>query len=694
MTNRGATGLTLSLSSDYPSSSSSLSSSLPGRSGTGRAETFRVGEYAAAKKAATRIVCDAEELEPHLHKPWLTDWLEERHGSDEPDDGTKLAIPLGSAWVEDEQLKRHTFLCGSSGYGKSRLAVHLAIEQLKAGCSVVALELKDQTVLHLLELARRAGFPAERVVPILPGYGCPPAWNPLDADALEMSADEAVKALFDVVRDTSEGWGQQIADVLRNSLRLAAAHRLSLLEVVRLLQSDDYRNGLLRREPEPGVLDPDSYEEVVAFFQDEFASMGPARRAEAAAPVLRRIREPVSDPFLRSLLCSRRPSFRLSSLWREPRLVLVHLDQQKLGEDGVSLVGTLLVRQLFLAAARSGGKGGNPVVLFLDEIGRLQKFLGDAPGDTLAFARSYDLRVIAACQFLTQLDPKLRKGLLANTAVQGFFRLEPEDAQAADWLAPLMANKEPAKLVLDADAKRTVTTSYPVTDAEDRPLLVSGAAKTLLTRLGSRASPSERLRALDNLLSFCRLPRPAKAADTSLSELVAGVPGSDWEFAVSASLDTTASANALALVVRFPRPKVRVLERGGEGESARKLRSRLTSLPVRRALLHLPGVSQPGEIETVSVPDAGTPDAAYLSAALSGGQSDAEVQACLAERKERIRQVAQTLVAPVAQEPAAGPDGTAPGKQTRGKPSRDNKAAVPVVASVPAVPEAEEDDSV
>ena len=688
MTNRGATGLTRSLSSDYPSSSSSLAHPTPRRSGTGRAGTYRVGEYAEAKKPATRIVCDAEELEPHLHKPWLMDWLEERHGSDEPDDGTKLAIPSGSAWVEDEQLKRHAFLCGSSGYGKSRLAVHLAIEQLRAGCSVVALELKDQTVLHLLELARRAGFPAERVIPILPGYGRPPAWNPLDAEGLGMSADEAVKALFDVVRDTSEGWGQQIADVLRNSLRLAAAHRLSLLEVVRLLQSDDYRNGLLRREPESGILDADSYEEVVSFFQGEFASMGPARRAEAAAPVLRRIREPVSDPFLRALLCSRRPSFKLASLWREPKLVLVHLDQQKLGEDGVSLVGTLLVRQLFLAAARAGGKGGNPVVLFLDEIGRLQKFLGDAPGDTLAFARSYDLRVIAACQFLTQLEPKLRKGLLANTAVQGFFRLEPEDAQAADWLAPLMGSREPAKLVLDADARRNVTASYPVTDGEGRALLVSEAAKTLLTRQCSRSSPSERLRALDNLLSFCRLPQPAKAADTVLPELVKGVPGDDWEFAVSND------ASALRFSVRFPRPKVRVLERGGEGESARKLRSRLTSLPVRRALLHLPGVSQPGEIETVSVPDAGVPDPAYLSAALSGGQSDAEARECLAERKERIRQVAQTPVTPVAREPAAEPDGTEPGKRTRGKPSRDNKAAVPVVASVPAVSEAGEDDSV
>ena len=54
-------------------------------------------------------------------------------------------------------LARHACVCGATGSGKTRLALHLLAEQLKAGCSVVMLDPKAETVRHLMQLAYRGG---------------------------------------------------------------------------------------------------------------------------------------------------------------------------------------------------------------------------------------------------------------------------------------------------------------------------------------------------------------------------------------------------------------------------------------------------------------------------------------------------------------------------------------------------------
>ena len=109
--------------------------------------------------------------------------------------------------------------------------------------------------------------------------------------------------------------------------------------------------------------------------------------------------------------------------------MLVHLDSAALGDEGARLLGGLMAHQLLRTAMRADGPV--PVVLALDEMGVSEEFVGGAAAKILAIARSRGLRLLVACQHLAQLSDGLRQALLANAAVQAFFRLGHADARLA-----------------------------------------------------------------------------------------------------------------------------------------------------------------------------------------------------------------------------------------------------------------------
>jgi len=138
---------------------------------------------------------------------------------------------------------------GATGSGKTRLALHLLAEQINAGCSVVMLDPNIETVRHLLALAYAAGMAPEQVTvlsPYLSGAGAP-GWNPLDARASGVSPAQAAADVASVLAKSTSSWGPRMGDLLANALIVVASHGLSLFELARPLQRDDYREGLLAR---------------------------------------------------------------------------------------------------------------------------------------------------------------------------------------------------------------------------------------------------------------------------------------------------------------------------------------------------------------------------------------------------------------------------------------------------------------
>lgn len=618
--------------------------------------SIEIGRYVGSlgtDPEGIRFLCDAPELERHIEKPWFRFYAAERLDLPLPAPDKIGAEPAsGTARIGPDLLARHTCVIGATGSGKTRLALHLLAEQLRAGCSAVILDPKIETIRHLLSLAYSLGMAPEQVTvlsPHLSGAGAP-GWNPLDTKASGLTPAQAAADVVSVLEKSTSSWGPRMSDLLTNALIIVAAHGLSLYELARLLQRDDYREGLLRtplptQPAKPGVTLGDvAFEEARDFFLSEFAAWGKSERAAAVAPVLNKFRELLRTPFLRSLLCARRTTLHLESLWHRPGLVLVHLDSAALGDEGVRLLGGLLAHQLLRTAMRSDGPV--PVVLALDEMGVSEEFVGGAATQILAIARSRGLRLLVACQHLGQLSEGLRTSLLANTSVRAFFRLGYDDAKLVAVSLAAGTGERVSKIVVDV-AKRDsegqpetwAESTHTVRDGRGEPICLSPAAVQAFWHLARKAEGDAQVSGLKRLASVSGIDRLyVHAADSKkpveLSRYVKGLSPGDYGLSGS---------GPVRLTVYFPRPRLSVLSRETEAERERKWIKVLGELPTRHAVLRLAS----GEAKTVQVLAVADPVPAagferFLSAAVAAsGQTAREVEQAQAWRRETAGQVAE-----------------------------------------------------
>jgi hypothetical protein len=288
------------------------------------------------------------------------------------------------------------------------------------------------------------------------------------------------------------------------------------------------------------------------------------------------------------------------------------------------------------------------VALCLDELFSLQKLAGGSLEDVLAIARSYKLRLLAACQHLDQLEDGLRKSLLANTAVQVYFRLGYQDARLVAASLAAGAEETVTRLSLDV-AGRDRRTGKPlraevrhtVRDAHGRPLRISPAAWEEL-RWDGMFRPGGWLPALERLAAASGAGRLyVQAADTgepmALSRYVAPLKEGEWWLLGPAPL---------RLVVSFPKPKISNVERRGEGDLLQTYTRTLQDMPVQHALLRTQG-QPPTVFRVVDVPTpAGlTPDLArYLEASVrANGQSAEEIARAKRDREHQVVRVASGI---------------------------------------------------
>lgn len=610
-------------------------------------EHVEIGRYLAApgEGRGLQVLCDAPELEAHVGRPWFCAYAAQRLDLPPGPEAGTTPHP-GRAEVGEDMLSRHAVVCGSTGSGKTRLALHLLAEQVRAGCSVVMLDPKAETIRHLLHLAHAAGVRPEEVTLLSPhgdGAGAP-GWNPLDGRATGLSPAQAAADFVSVLAKSSDSWGPRLQDVLTNALIVVCAHGLSLFELARLLQRDDYRAGLLERPPDRETMgDAVVYEEARTYFLREFAAWGKSERATAVAPVLNKFRELLRSPFLRSLLCARRGTLDLPSLWKRRGLVLVHLDGAGLGDEGARLLGGLLAHQLLRTAMRT--EGPVPVVLALDEMGVSEQFLGSALCQILAIARSRNLRLLVACQHLAQLSDGLRTALLANTAIQAFFRLGHADARAVASALSAGSGERVSSIAADV-AKRDAEglpetwaeSVHTVRDGHGDPIRLSAPAWTAFRDVAGRGHGIDQIAALKRLAVVSGVARLyVQAADTKqpmeLERYVARIAPGQFRLKGPAPV---------RLVVSFPRPRLTVLSRESEGERQQAWARRLMELPTRQAAVRLAG-GAPGVVQVVEVPDpigaAGLEK--FLSAAVAGsGQSARELEEALDWRRDCVERIA------------------------------------------------------
>ena len=118
----------------------------------------------------------------------------------------------------------------------------------------------------------------------------------------------------------------------------------------------------------------------------------------------------------------------------EGRVVLVNLSKGQLGEESSTLLGSLIVSTLGLAAfsrADSQTASRRPFFIYVDEF---QSFTTLMLANMMAELRKYGVGLTLAHQYIHQLEPDIRHAVFGNAASMVAFRVGAEDA-------PLLASE-------------------------------------------------------------------------------------------------------------------------------------------------------------------------------------------------------------------------------------------------------------
>jgi hypothetical protein len=111
------------------------------------------------------------------------------------------------------------------------------------------------------------------------------------------------------------------------------------------------------------------------------------------------------------------------------KILIANLAKGRLGEENSSLLGSILVTKLQLAALSRADLPEikrRPFYLYVDEF---QNFLTLSFSDILSEARKYGLYLILSHQYLGQLEEKIREAIFGNVGTIISFRVGIEDAQ-------------------------------------------------------------------------------------------------------------------------------------------------------------------------------------------------------------------------------------------------------------------------
>ncbi|MCO5222573.1 MAG: DUF853 family protein [Thermomicrobiales bacterium] len=316
---------------------------------------------------------------------------------------------------------RHTHILGPTGVGKSTLLQHLIKADIDAGLSVVLIDPKGDLATDVLAL-----IPEHRwrdVVVIDPTVPRPVGLNPL-ATAPERRSLVA-DGLLAVFKGLFPGTiGPRTADILHASLlTLTLAPGATLVQLPALLTDASFRRTLTARIDDPVGL---------GAFWAQWEALSPGQQAEAVGPVLSRLRQFLLRPGLRAVLDQPQPKFQLTEVFTHRRIVIVSLNTGLVGAQSASLLGSLVVGQLWqLALAQAGlpPDQRRPVSVYLDEA---QSFLHlDADlGEALEQSRSLNVAWHLAHQHRRQMPADLLAGIDANTRNKIAFTLEHNDAVA------------------------------------------------------------------------------------------------------------------------------------------------------------------------------------------------------------------------------------------------------------------------
>lgn len=398
--------------------------------------------YRSFDPSSTAIL-SASEMASVFHFPLPTSetpnirWLTSRKAvppANLPNEGTIMGKVLyrgveTMVRVKRADRRRHVYIVGRSGVGKSELMKNMAKQDIENGEGVCIIDPHGDFVEDILGI-----IPKHRVDDVIvfdpSDTDRPVGLNMLEAvteHEMDFATQEMIAIFYKLVTDPSM-IGPMFEHYMRNAMLTLMSdqeHPGTIVEIPRILTDKPYQDLKLKTVTDPIIR---------AFWEKELPQTSSSTKGEMLPYLVSKIGRFIENSMMRNIIGQEKSGFDLREVMDGKKILLANLAKGKIGEMNSNLLGLILVSKIQMAAMRRADEPDQEkrqdFYLYIDEF---QNFITDSIATILSEARKYRLDLVMAHQYLGQLvqgsDTKVRDAVLGNAGTMAVFRIGVEDAE-------------------------------------------------------------------------------------------------------------------------------------------------------------------------------------------------------------------------------------------------------------------------
>lgn len=328
--------------------------------------------------------------------------------------------------LSENDRRRHTYVIGSTGMGKSVLLTNVAYQDMVEGRGFAFIDPHGDAVELLL-----SKVPEDRIDDIV--YFDPAdIEHPIGMNMFEFNSpdqkdfivQEGINMLQSLFDPNNQGFfGPRGQHMFRNAalLLMSDPNGATFIDIPQCFTDPAFVKEKLQYVTDKSVYD---------YWTKEFPA---SQKSNDAGEVITWFSSKwgpfLSNTIMRNILGQRKSGFNIREIMDSKKIFLVNLSKGRLGDINSQLLGMILVmkfQQAAMSRADIPEDERKDFCLFVDEF---QNFATESFESILSEARKYRLNLFLANQFMTQLTDKIREGILGNVGTIMSGRLGVTDAE-------------------------------------------------------------------------------------------------------------------------------------------------------------------------------------------------------------------------------------------------------------------------
>lgn len=333
-----------------------------------------------------------------------------------------------------EDRRRHLYIVGKSGVGKSKLLETLIIDDIKNNKGVCVMDPHGDLIQDLIQYV-----PKEKIKDIIyfnvSDFEHPIAFNPLENVSMDMK-QQVTQGLIEVFKKFFGGdWSPKIEHVFRyTTLAMLDYPNSTIVAMMKMLTNRKFRQKVI----------PEIKDSVVKhFWANEFSSWSEKFDNEAILPLVNKLGQFLSNYLIRNIVVQPHNTFDFDEIMNKQKILFIELSKGRLGEENSALLGAMLITKIYqtaMARAKLPEAQRKEFYLYIDEF---QNFATETFENILSESRKYRLLLTISHQYLAQVPNRIKGTVFGNMGSIIAMRVGADDgAYLANEFTPIFTTED------------------------------------------------------------------------------------------------------------------------------------------------------------------------------------------------------------------------------------------------------------